>query len=440
MTDNLACYSGSGCPEQFPNGNDGQIIQVVGGTPTWVDSNTVGGLSVITPDTPAVGVFQHDDGTGTLSSIDTRGSSNPYNPAADAGTTLTATTMEAAVDELAQADRPFRIIGAAGADGLLAQPQSQNNVQVADNVQHTGRVLFGGAVGDAIISLNQGEFLGGVSLVGQASSSFRTMTMQRIDLATHRWDTSVRGVTNWNAVRHHTNIPVFIWSYGYDDNGNWTNDAGLMDSGVTLRNSAQHVMFLGDRNFPESVAVAPTAPASGDTIAMWAKRSPALAELFVMDGAGNVTQLSSHSEAIDELLGMSGLGHSLNSYNVYNGKGEGVDPKTGKSIEYDIDTGDYSILLSDGTVESTGSDDRLAYGKNSHAPLSDMGYEGGRGESFWDFAEEKRSSANEKSIIDWDAYAELHGKKKAKEDLGPKPKRYKKQKMPNRLKRGRTNG
>lgn len=43
---------------------------------------------------------------------------------------------------------PWRVEGADGADGQQTQPRTDDPVTVSDNVQHTGNVLLGGAVGD----------------------------------------------------------------------------------------------------------------------------------------------------------------------------------------------------------------------------------------------------------------------------------------------------
>lgn len=43
---------------------------------------------------------------------------------------------------------PFRLAGAAGADGALAQPNSNDSVATTAAVQHQGDMLVGGAVGD----------------------------------------------------------------------------------------------------------------------------------------------------------------------------------------------------------------------------------------------------------------------------------------------------
>jgi hypothetical protein len=137
------------------------------------------------------------------------------------------------------------------------------------------------------------------------------------------------------------------------------------------------LVFNGD------TSVAPVAPPVG---AVYPTLYAIAGELFVIDGLGNVTQLSSHPAIGAKLMwhASNPTGRYSFDYNIFSGVGQIKDVAAPlRTLLFDIDSGKYDIYAADGSVvESSQSDELAAYGK-LHPQLD--GYEGERGQAYYEF-------------------------------------------------------
>jgi hypothetical protein len=276
-------------------------------------------------------------------------------------------------------NEPWRIAGPLGADGAQAQPTSADDVNVTDTIQHTAKVLIGGAPGDLIDPLRnpQLEVIGHIQTRGGVYSFYdpaRPPGLQRV-LIEH----SMTVPGDEDAVRFtfrtDAETPDGSTQFTVSRHGNWSNNYGLLANGAA---GARRTLFLNGLG-----TVPPSGPVTADTVAVWATGNPA--ELFVMDGAGNVTQLSSHPTLADAIFAEVDeahadlLGHYQFSYNVYSGVGQ-IAAVSGRRIVFDIDSGHYILYAPDGAELDQGDNPDLAAFGTQH-PLPD-GFDGSRGPDY----------------------------------------------------------
>lgn len=120
------------------------------------------------------------------------------------------------------------------------------------------------------------------------------------------------------------------------------------------------------------------------------------AERFLMNGAGTVTQISSHPQIALRLLPptSNALGEYAFSFNVFSGVGQIKDLCCDcRTLYFNIDTGAYRIVDCAGTVTASGSDSILAIYGAKH-PLS-LDYSGtARGQAYWEWAQARYAGDN----------------------------------------------
>lgn len=155
-------YSENGCVTPFVEPTEaGQTLQFDGENLVWVVCNCDGGgtgdCSCITGaeiDTNGHLIISFDDGSSLDAGLVAGGTgvdvfleSAEVDP--NTGILLMTLNNTGVVDAgVVAANRPWRTAGASGANGLLPQPRSSNDVLVGSDIQHIGRVLIGGAIGD----------------------------------------------------------------------------------------------------------------------------------------------------------------------------------------------------------------------------------------------------------------------------------------------------
>jgi hypothetical protein len=264
---------------------------------------------------------------------------------------------------------PWRVAGAAGPDGAQAQPTASDDVAVTAAVQHSGKVLIGGAVGDdPLTDLD-------ISGTGEVTQTIQTDTYTRYrqhdyrstdplqqSLVTERVsDPFVQGrlQTLWELVHRDpaTGADQLV-ALQSDLRGNLSNNEVLTT--FSTLGVAQHVWFMRDGPTPSTATIAPGGPIAPDIGAMWVQKVGGFAEWFVMDGAGFVTQLSSHNSLINALLGRPALWPNHFSFHVLQRAGLGIDLQSGRYVEFQIDTGAFTICSAEGSVEVHGVSAELA--------------------------------------------------------------------------------
>ena len=113
---------------------------------------------------------------------------------------------------------------------------------------------------------------------------------------------------------------------------------------------------------------------------------PATASKFTMDSIGTVSQINITPSWVD-LFGSTGsnlLGVILVSYNIFSGYGQGVEPSSKISIQFNIDTGGYRVLNNIGDILSSGIDNRLAVYGTMH-PIENNSGIMSRGYAYWNW-------------------------------------------------------
>lgn len=148
---------------------------------------------------------------------------------------------------------PFRVQGAAGADGLLAQPLSDDPVSVTNNIQHIGSILIGGTVGKA--AEEQLHVIGDVIAEDSVDVQYLYELLGVGRLATEYIRPANYDNAAWRIVTVAGGTVATI-PFQVDVLGNMINNHVL---GLPL-NSAQNVYFQADH--PLDGTVAPSIPAS----------------------------------------------------------------------------------------------------------------------------------------------------------------------------------
>lgn len=115
---------------------------------------------------------------------------------------------------------------------------------------------------------------------------------------------------------------------------------------------------------------------------------------FVIDSAGNVTQLSAHPEPINRLLGASAYNYLRFynfSFNIFTGLGQATEPCGCTTLLFNIDTGNWQIVDTAGNVISTGANDAnlRRYGLR-HPVNTEFGTV--RGQAFWEWSETEHAT------------------------------------------------
>lgn len=164
------------------------------------------------------------------------------------------------VQDIALAMRPFRIEGTASQiGGASAQPNSADDVPVTSDIQHIGRVLLGGAIGDT--SIEQLHIKGNALAENPEETFYYYWVYDFQTGVTEYWATSVSHPDTYdNAVWRVAVLDVAGSAIQYplqaDSKGNYLNG---MVMGLPL-NDAAHVEFQADHPIDETSA--PTMPIS----------------------------------------------------------------------------------------------------------------------------------------------------------------------------------
>lgn len=186
-------------------------------------------------------------------------------------------------------------------------------------------------------------------------------------------DTSTGGVTAW------------LWDLG---DGNTSTDQNPTHQYATPGTYTVTLTVTGpggSDTFSDEIDVGSSAPVPVST-----------AERFVMNGAGTVTQQTSHPQIALVLMPPDAgnlLGEYSLSFNVFTGIGQ-VKESCGqcRTLYFNIDTGEYRTLDSNGTEIGSGTENRLATYGVKH-PIH-AGYSGSRGQGYWDWAQSRYASLN----------------------------------------------
>lgn len=329
---------------------------------------------------------------------------------------------------------PFRIQGAVGVDGLATQPTYNNAVTVDDDIHHRGQVLIGGIDGD--ISDQKlhtlGRYMSETDVDAGMMYRMTSVADPQAEWATYYRQTFPAAINEPFLVQYSIISPtvggirgnVLAHAWAMDRLGNVTNN--LLFFGVS-RAGSQHVQYFYDGiNSAEEATIAPALPIQAGATAEWGIGLPA--EHFVMDGAGNVTQLSAHPEVALDLLPppafMSNPSYNW-SYNLFTGTLTGsltIPGANGQVLLADIDTGDYETLDSNGVVITSGTDNRLAY-RSNHAP--DLEFESlDSGATRWELWNQRLDATTELGQQEWDAYELIHGTLAVVKEYGQRPSNF----------------
>lgn len=94
------------------------------------------------------------------------------------------------------------------------------------------------------------------------------------------------------------------------------------------------------------------------------------------------------------------LGVFLTSYNIFTGLGQSIDPYYNKILYFNIDTGNYRLEDSDGTILITGNDVRLSAYGNLH-PVHVNYIAGNRGIGYWNWYQINQNILYGNAIVSW---------------------------------------
>lgn len=385
MASSLACYTENGCPEQFPNGDEGQSLEIVGGVPTWIDP-VVGTVSIVTDN--GDGTYTHDDGNGNLTVLDTRAASDPYDPAVDPDITLVSTNLQDVTDEIAQKNRPWRNVGAAGLGGLSTQPQNQNGVNVDVEVQHKEAILVGPNTVDGD-TVDNGVFFPPFAISGRGA--LLLSNTNGLPLTAYQVTDAPAGDQKqviFNRAAYSAVVDESSWSIEHrNDAGGQVgfvetaslrsfsnmNVAMANDSSIVGHQGSQRIFTMVDSTgiAPQDNVIPPAAPWAARYVHLYAQITGPVSELFVMDGAGNVTQLSSHPDVAARLMPspLNPLGRYNFDFNTFSGIGQIKDAGApNRTLIFDIDTGNYEVFDINGDEIASGQDDELKIGEKYAVP------------------------------------------------------------------------
>ena len=265
-------------------------------------------------------------------------------------------------------DEGWRVAGAAGSGGSAAEPTRADSISVLDVLQHLGDILVGGSVGD--IPREKLHIIGEMFIEAFATQEFQIHLYNNAGVADHRYF----------VIGHRAATPSEDFGYiritPLDDAGNALASGTAFDRfgnlivnhGAKPSNNGAKQNLVWRDGMGIAKAVAPTAPWDANCVHSWAIGG----ELFVMDGAGNVTQLSSHPEVAYELMPPPKWLENPRydwGYNIFTRvlTGALLLGSESRYFSADIDSGEYEVRDETGKVLSSGVDKRLLYGSN-HAP------------------------------------------------------------------------
>ena len=287
---------------------------------------------------------------------------------------------------------PWRIADPSGDAGRLDQPQTFNGgIGVTSRIQHRGDAIIGGDIGD--IPAQKLHVVGAQRIEATGTNANEIEFVRPSGAA---------GQTFWNLFIQKFGTPdsdVLYFAPRADNGGPqgvgeiaWAMDReGNVGNNNMLENlnGSRHVQYFLDETAGDNSTYRTTAPTTipdPQWTGEYCIGGAAVAEKFVMDGASNVTQESSHPAWASEIFGIGAnlLGYHPHSYNIATGVGQALNPIDGRSIVYDIDTGEYEVWDIQRNILDSGQDDRMMYAEY-HAPLSTIGYEGERGWALWNY-------------------------------------------------------